>query len=282
MNAVKKFLQPTMRHVVAVWLIAVLFIAMQYVPSALATGGEISVLDGNNAVLVSTSKTNVQEILNEAGIVLNPHDIVTPALTQNVPENGEIFITRVEYAQEIVEASVPNETQEAQSAALVVGSKEIATQGVMGTDKITYYVKRVNGEETERTQLSRVRTAEPQNEVIHIGSRLTAEALEAMGARAITCVATAYDGSYATLGYHNPKTALGKTPTVGTVAVDPRVIPLGTKLYIETTDGSYVYGESFAGDTGGAIKGNRVDLFMASRSEALSFGRRQVKVYILD
>lgn len=100
--------------------------------------------------------------------------------------------------------------------------------------------------------------------------------------RVITCVATAYDGSFETLGYHNPKTALGKTPVVGTVAVDPNLIPLGTKLYIETSDGSFVYGECFAGDTGGDIKGNRVDLFMASRGEALSFGRRTVNVYILD
>ncbi|MBO5487341.1 MAG: 3D domain-containing protein, partial [Eubacterium sp.] len=60
------------------------------------------------------------------------------------------------------------------------------------------------------------------------------------------------------------------------------VIPLGTKLYIETPDGSIVYGEAVAGDTGGAIKGNKIDLFMDSRSECMAFGRRKVNVYILN
>ena len=68
----------------------------------------------------------------------------------------------------------------------------------------------------------------------------------------------------------------------GVVAVDPRVIPLGTRLYIETADGSYIYGNAVAGDTGGAIKGNKIDLFMNSYSECMQFGRRTVNVYILD
>ena len=67
----------------------------------------------------------------------------------------------------------------------------------------------------------------------------------------------------------------------GVIAVDPRVIPLGTKLYIETTDGSYTYGYSIAADTGGAIKGNKVDLFFPSHGEALQFGRKTVNVYIM-
>jgi len=60
------------------------------------------------------------------------------------------------------------------------------------------------------------------------------------------------------------------------VAVDPRIIPLGTRLYIEG------YGYAIAGDTGGAIKNFRIDLGYNSRSEAMKFGRREVKVYILD
>jgi len=68
----------------------------------------------------------------------------------------------------------------------------------------------------------------------------------------------------------------------GVVAVDPKVIPLGTKLYIESPDGSYVYGCAVAGDTGGAIKGNRIDLFMDTYSECMQFGRRTMNVYILN
>ena len=67
----------------------------------------------------------------------------------------------------------------------------------------------------------------------------------------------------------------------GVVAVDPSVIPLGTKLYIEAEDGSWRYGYAVAGDTGGNIRGNRIDLFFDSRAEALQFGRKQARVYVL-
>ena len=70
-------------------------------------------------------------------------------------------------------------------------------------------------------------------------------------------------------------TRLGTPLRYGVVAVDPKVIPLGTKLYIEG------YGYAVAEDTGGAIKGNRIDLCFTSRAQADNFGRRNVKVYIL-
>ena len=107
------------------------------------------------------------------------------------------------------------------------------------------------------------------------------------GARSIFMEATAYDLSFESCG-KNPGdknygiTASGTQARPGIVAVDPKVIPLGTKLYIESMDGTGSYGYASAEDTGGAIKGNIIDLFFTNRSDALSFGRRQVKVYILD
>ena len=107
------------------------------------------------------------------------------------------------------------------------------------------------------------------------------------GARSMVMKASAYDLSFESCGkrpgdkYYGI-TASGTHAKPGTVAVDPRVIPLGTKLYIESMDGTGSYGYATAEDKGGAIKGNRIDLFYANRSEALQFGRREVKVYILD
>ena len=75
---------------------------------------------------------------------------------------------------------------------------------------------------------------------------------------------------------------MGTRARVGAVAVDPRVIPLGSKLYIESMDGFASYGYATAEDTGGAIKGNRIDLFYSTSSQARNFGRRNVKVYVLD
>lgn len=285
MNAVKKFFQPGKRLFVTIGLLVLavaIALATYFYTVVFAASSEISILDGNSAVLVNTSQTTVQAILDDAGITLNPQDTITPALNAVVPENGQIIITRVVYEQVVEEIPIPYATNEVKSAALLWGEREVTTAGVNGAEAVTYKVTKVNGVETERAEEGRVIAREAVDEVITVGTKLTGEALKAAGAKCILCTATAYDGSYQTLGYYNPRTALGKVPTVGTVAVDPRVIPLGKKLFIETTDGSYVYGESFAGDTGGAIKGNRVDLFMASRAEALQFGRRQVRVYILD
>lgn len=101
-------------------------------------------------------------------------------------------------------------------------------------------------------------------------------------ARVITCEATAYTAAADECWpYADGLTATGVKCQVGVVAVDPKVIPLKSKLYIETADGSFVYGYCTAEDTGGAIKGNKVDLAMNTKADCFQFGRRQVKVYIL-
>ena len=83
----------------------------------------------------------------------------------------------------------------------------------------------------------------------------------------VTFEATAYTWT----GY---RTATGTWPSRGTVAVDPRVIPLGTELHIEG------YGPAVAADTGGAIQGQKIDLYMDSEHECLQWGRRKVEVQI--
>lgn len=100
--------------------------------------------------------------------------------------------------------------------------------------------------------------------------------------KVLDCKATAYDDSYASNGKWGAVTAMGTDLRPGVVAVDPKVIPLGTKLYIESTDDWPDYGYAVAEDVGGAIKGNKVDLFFKSSKTVYNFGRRNVKVYILD
>jgi 3D (Asp-Asp-Asp) domain-containing protein len=93
----------------------------------------------------------------------------------------------------------------------------------------------------------------------------------AVAASVLTLVATAYTA----LSAGSSSTASGRRALRGVVAVDPHLIPLGTRLYIPG------YGRAVAGDTGGAIYGHRIDLCMNSQREALSFGRQTIKVYVL-
>ena len=72
------------------------------------------------------------------------------------------------------------------------------------------------------------------------------------------------------------RTASGPWPSRGTIATDPRVIPLGTELYIEG------YGSAVALDTGGDIQGQIIDLYMDSYQECIEWGRRQVEVRVIE
>ena len=76
-------------------------------------------------------------------------------------------------------------------------------------------------------------------------------------------------------------TATGTTVHWGTVAVDPRQIPYGTKMFIVSNDGKYVYGVSAAEDCGGSIKGNRIDLYMPTTKQCFAFGTRNCTIYFL-
>ena len=148
--------------------------------------------------------------------------------------------------------------------------------------------------------------AEPVQEIVEYGTKSPLRQIETLSSRSgghtaarqastgdfsysrvLTCNATAYDLSYESCGKYpgDPGygvTASGMQAGPGVVAVDPRVIPLGTRLYIASNDGTADYGYAIAGDTGGAIKGNRVDLFFSTAAEVRQFGRRSVTVYVLD
>jgi 3D (Asp-Asp-Asp) domain-containing protein len=94
--------------------------------------------------------------------------------------------------------------------------------------------------------------------------------------RVITMVATAYDGCYeCNKPYYGYPSYIGLPLARGIVAVDPKVIPMGTKLYVEG------YGQAIAADQGNAIKGNRIDLFFDTHQQALNYGMKTVKVTIL-
>lgn len=160
-----------------------------------------------------------------------------------------------------------------------VGAGRLLTKvkGVPGATKVTYQVTWHNGKPAGKKALFSTRV-DAVDQVIYIGTQGRSTSRSGFvreSAKIMTMVATGYDTSQETIPGGNGMTASGIPAEFGIVAVDPRVIPLGTSLYIEG------YGYALAADTGGAIKGNRIDLCFDSRDEANAFGRRKVRVHIL-
>lgn len=101
--------------------------------------------------------------------------------------------------------------------------------------------------------------------------------------RGITMTASAYGSSAQNGGNGSGMTATGTTPSQGrTCAVDPRIIPLGSKIYIMCPSHPNINGEYTAEDTGGAIQGNRVDIYFANRQDMLDFGISTIIVNIMN
>lgn len=167
------------------------------------------------------------------------------------------------------------------NSALEPGSSKIISAGRPGLREVHVEYSQRDGSRVRSAILSSlvIRTAKPQIVTEGIGAS-TLAAFESRGIAEMTkiargamlMVATAYTAGSAGGG---GMTAIGRRAGFGIVAVDPRVIPLGSRLYISG------YGMAIAGDTGGAIVGNRIDLGFDTLGAAMAFGRRSVTVYRL-
>ncbi len=176
-------------------------------------------------------------------------------------------------------APIPYETTKVESDDLYVGETKVQTPGVEGLHEVEVIKTYYNGDLVERTEKELQLVDEPITEVMLVGTK---EKPFTLGSdpnvdvstldysKKLTMNATAYTAS------GNAKTASGRVAQEGVVAVDTSVIPFGTKLYIPG------YGYAVAGDTGGAIKGNKIDLFYDTVAECYEFGRRNVDVYVLN
>ncbi|MCH5188528.1 MAG: G5 domain-containing protein [Oscillospiraceae bacterium] len=158
-------------------------------------------------------------------------------------------------------------------------------EGSDGAKEVKYHIVYDNGVEVDRVALSSEVIYAPQDKIVEYG---TAEnmAVDVNNQNfqykyVLECTATAYDPSPEENGGYGGMSATGVPLQKGVIAVDPKVIPLGSRVYIEALDGSWSYGYAVAADTGGAIKGNRVDLLFMTKGECYEFGRRKCRVYVL-
>lgn len=234
----------------------------------------------NRTIVVKAKGASVQEVLNNLGIKVNKLDIVKPSLdtaTDTIEDEFQITIYRVKEEVTKNQTEIDFQIISKENKDLEQGEKNIITPGQKGLQEDTIKSLYINDNLRSQELVSRKVIKEPVTQVEEIGVKNTVSK-SPTGDNVIavyTMKATAYDPSAGS------RTASGTRARVGAVAVDPSVIALGSKLYIESTDSWPSYGYAVAEDTGGAIKGNRIDLFFNSNATANKFGRRTVKVYVL-
>lgn len=239
--------------------------------------------DGKEAVLLTTAP-DVKSALGEAQIQLGEKDRVEPALDTAINGNIKIDVIRVEEKIVKQEMKMDFTNQVNKSDKLDKGIVTVVKKGSSGLKELAIKVIFENGKEVKREIAEEKIIKEPIDGIIEEGTRTTfvsSRGQVTRFVRALKMTATAYDATFESTGKRPDHPQYGITYSGlkvrhGIVAVDPKVIPLGTWLYVEG------YGEALAADKGGAIKGNRIDLYYESPKDVAKYGRRTVKVYVLD
>lgn len=251
-------------------------------------------LDGKKKSVFSLAPT-VGETVSEAGIKLGIADQIIPGPEVRITKKLLIEITKATSNLDANRVSVPHQTIAKEDSSLLQGRVVVVQEGKEGVAVQVFDVKSLGGKEVERKLHSQRVVCASVDEIIRVGTRKeiyrgrrakltriaaasTPRAIASQGVgnspgggRTMVLKGTAYSPGPHSGGYG---TASGRRAEYGVVAVDPRVIPLGTKLYVEG------YGDAIAADTGGAIKGNRIDLCYNSEAQCQAFGRRDVVVHV--
>ena len=220
----------------------------------------------------TTHQATVAGVLEDAKINMEGRTVYPPPETE-ITDGMVIHVLARKSFLSREEVEVPFGTQFIDDPELAFGDKKVEKEGVKGKDLVIFENITRAGHE-QKIELDRKRVTEPVNAVVRQGvaqSILTPNGYVKYK-KVLYGEATAYTWGGGASGH----TSVGLYPKRGIVAVDPRVIPYYTKMYIPG------YGMAIAGDTGGAIVGTRIDLFMDSLHECYQWGRRDVEIYILE
>lgn len=267
----------------------------------LAAKQTVTVHRNGETQTVQPRNESVSRLLERIGIVPSPLETVAVDLSGS---GVEITVEEeIIYYDRVVE-EVTFDTVRIANPEMKKGTEKVVQEGADGVRTSIYEVVFSNGRELSRQfveeldstavdQIVEYGTAEEQtassvmsnnkSAISNVskngdgsGTLTLADGTTLNFSAAKSMTATAYTAGHGGVDYC---TATGTTVRVGTVAVDKSVIPLGTKLFIVTTDG-LVYGTAVAEDTG--VRGNKVDLYFDTYQQCISFGRRSCTVYILE
>ena len=259
----------------------------------------VTLISDGRTQKIRTIECTVEEFLKKAGVRVGEDDIVTPKLKSKLTKNGRVQVQRVTYEETQKTVAVKYKTKVEYDETMYEEQVKVKQKGKDG-EQINYYINKYIDGEFDSAELIKTEVIkDPINKIVIWGSKeslyggnVARQVISELTPpfkidmdennrpvkykKKIVGKATAYcTGTI---------TSTGRKAQPGVVAVDPREIPYGTKLYIVSSDNQYVYGYAIAGDTGGFIYNSDtvVDLYIRGYSEAKRFGRRTVEVYVLE
>lgn len=258
---------------------------------------EVTLVVAGKESVVSTFKHNVKELLAEQNIKYDGNDIINIGLDNKLSDGLKIEV--IDVTEDTIKEikKVPFEVNIVEDEDLLKGNTEVSTEGQVGKNELVYKVTYHNGKKVEKKFIEELAVTEPVDKIVKKGTKIEVkEEVQVATSRgenirrnsssrlnnstsksssntlsnnqSMKVVATAYTG--------HSTTSTGKTPKWGTIAVDPSVIPYGTKVYIPQ------FGKTFiAEDCGSAIKGNKIDIYMNDEGSVYNWGRKTIDIYIV-
>ena len=256
------------------------------------------VCDGREQKIRTTDCT-VKELLSKAGVRLNEDDIVSLKLSKELKKNTKLRVKRVTYKEVKKTVDVDYETTVKYDDSMYEEQVYVKREGKKGKQVKYYKKKYIDGKYDSKELVKTEITKEPVSKIVVWGSKPSLYGGN-VAKRVISDLTPPYkidmDENNRPVKYKKKivgkatayctgtVTSTGRRAQEGVVAVDPREIPYGSKLYIVSSDNRYVYGYAIAGDTGGFIYNSNtvVDLYINGYSACKQFGRRTVEIYILE
>ena len=235
--------------------------------------------NGRESVLTTFAGT-VHDLLVAEGIEIDG-SVISEDISTEI-EDGMVLDVKTRRTMAITEKRpIEYKQMRVANSKLAVGETKLTQTGVAGVVEDVYSVELLGEEVVERNLVSTAVAREPINEIVEYGTKNKSDKGFTYS-KMITVKATAYESTFGSRNGKPGITASGLPLAVGMIAVDPRIIPLGTNCYIEDPNGVYNLGYVLAADTGGLIKGNRIDVCVPTYDDAIQFGVRNLNVYILD
>ena len=235
----------------------------------------------------------VSDLLKQTAIDIPEGAYLSAGLGDAVYDGMRLTVSTGVTVTEDYTAVISYKTEYVYTDYLPEGKQVVLSSGSNGVAQCHGYVTYINGQISQRFPITQIVVSKPVNRLVAVGTGhgKAKQGMPIVGQNKLltwegeVLEFTHKDEFKATCYYRFPvdgETTANGTPTrVGAIAVDPKVIPYWTKMYIVTQDGEYIYGVAVAEDCGTAIKGKWVDLFYDTYEEACNFGRRQVDIYFL-